>query len=173
MVVFAPHNLLGDPPFSRLDLISCRNLLIYLDRDVQRDVVELFHYALNPDGTLLLGSAETDRCLRICSGWKISVCASTASAMFRCGSRACRCFRAPIPGFPDRWRIRGPRPSGGAGRLRKSASADGGTVRPAQRSGQSGEQAGAFIRARRTVPDSSRRRAHRQPGEAGARGAAH
>ncbi len=59
MVVFAPHNLLGDPPFSRLDLISCRNLLIYLERDVQRDVIELFHYALNPEGTLLLGSAET------------------------------------------------------------------------------------------------------------------
>lgn len=59
LVVFAPHNLLGDPPFSRLDLISCRNLLIYLQRDVQRDVVELFHYALNPRGYLILGSAET------------------------------------------------------------------------------------------------------------------
>src|SRR5262249_22212125 len=41
------------------DLISCRNLLIYLERDVQRDVVEVFHYALNPDGVLLLGTAET------------------------------------------------------------------------------------------------------------------
>src|SRR5262249_52270241 len=40
-VVFAPHNLLADPPFSRLDLIACRNLLIYLDRSVQRDVVDL------------------------------------------------------------------------------------------------------------------------------------
>jgi two-component system CheB/CheR fusion protein len=58
-VVFAPHNLLGDPPFSRLDLISCRNLLIYLDRGVQRDVIDLFHYALCPHGYLLLGSAET------------------------------------------------------------------------------------------------------------------
>ena len=58
-VVFAPHNLLADPPFSRLDLIACRNLLIYLDREVQEDVIELFHYALNPDGTLVLGSAET------------------------------------------------------------------------------------------------------------------
>jgi PAS domain S-box-containing protein len=58
-VVFAPHNLLADPPFSRLDLITCRNLLIYLDRSVQRDVVDLFHYALCPDGYLLLGSAET------------------------------------------------------------------------------------------------------------------
>ena len=59
LVVFAPHNLLGDPPFSRIDLISCRNLLIYLQRDVQRDVIELFHYSLNADGTLLLGSSET------------------------------------------------------------------------------------------------------------------
>jgi two-component system CheB/CheR fusion protein len=59
LVVFAPHNLLADPPFSRLDLISCRNLLIYLEREVQQDVIELFHYALNPDGTLLLGSAES------------------------------------------------------------------------------------------------------------------
>ncbi len=59
LVVFAPHNILSDPPFSRLDLISCRNLLIYLDRDVQRDVIQLFHYALNCDGVLLLGSAES------------------------------------------------------------------------------------------------------------------
>ena len=59
LVVFAPHNLLGDPPFSRIDLISCRNLLMYFQRDVQRDVIELFHYALNPEGSLLLGSAET------------------------------------------------------------------------------------------------------------------
>lgn len=59
LVVFAPHNLLSDPPFSRLDIICCRNLLIYLERPLQRDVIELFHYALNPEGTLLLGSAET------------------------------------------------------------------------------------------------------------------
>ncbi len=59
LVVFAPHNLLGDPPFSRLDFIACRNLLIYLERDIQRDVIELFHYSLNPEGTLLLGSAES------------------------------------------------------------------------------------------------------------------
>lgn len=59
LVVFAPHNLLGDPPFSKLDLISCRNLLIYLQRDAQRDVIELFHYALNSTGFLILGAAET------------------------------------------------------------------------------------------------------------------
>ena len=58
-VLFAPHNILADPPFSRQDLISCRNLLIYLDRGLQRDLVDLFHYALNPNGILMLGSAES------------------------------------------------------------------------------------------------------------------
>ena len=59
LVVFANHNLLKDPPFSHLDLIVCRNVMIYLQRRVQEDVVALFHYALNPDGLLLLGTAET------------------------------------------------------------------------------------------------------------------
>jgi two-component system, chemotaxis family, CheB/CheR fusion protein len=59
LVVFTPHNLLGDPPFSRLDLVSCRNLMIYLQRDVQRQIIELFHYALKPGGCLMLGTAET------------------------------------------------------------------------------------------------------------------
>jgi two-component system CheB/CheR fusion protein len=59
IVVFATHNLLRDPPFSRLDLIVCRNVLIYLQRDIQEEVVEVFHYALRPGGRLLLGTAET------------------------------------------------------------------------------------------------------------------
>ncbi len=59
MVVFSPHNLLADPPFSRIDLISCRNVLIYLGRGVQRDVVDIFHYALRPAGFLVLGTSET------------------------------------------------------------------------------------------------------------------
>ncbi len=59
LVVFAAHNLLADPPFSHLDLIVCRNLLIYLQRDVQHDVLRLFHYALEPGGLLLLGTSET------------------------------------------------------------------------------------------------------------------
>jgi two-component system CheB/CheR fusion protein len=58
LVIFAPHNLLADPPFSRLDLITCRNLLIYLERDAQREVIELFHYALLPSGFLAIGSSE-------------------------------------------------------------------------------------------------------------------
>ncbi|MEZ4866448.1 MAG: CheR family methyltransferase [Caldilineaceae bacterium] len=59
LVLFTPHNLLQDPPFSRLDLIICRNLLIYLQRPIQERVYESFHYALRPDGYLFLGSAES------------------------------------------------------------------------------------------------------------------
>jgi two-component system CheB/CheR fusion protein len=59
MCIFARHNLVVDPPFSKLDLISCRNLLIYLGAALQRKVLPLLHYALRPDGFLLLGSSET------------------------------------------------------------------------------------------------------------------
>lgn len=59
LCVFAPHNMLKDPPFSRLDLISCRNLLIYLDTTLQRKAIVTFHYALNPNGYLVLGKSET------------------------------------------------------------------------------------------------------------------
>ena len=59
LIVFAAHSLLKDPPFSRLDLISCRNLLIYLERDLQSQVMTAFHYALKPGRYLFLGSAET------------------------------------------------------------------------------------------------------------------
>ncbi|WP_420150165.1 CheR family methyltransferase [Spirosoma sp.] len=59
LCVFAPHNLLKDPPFSRLDLVSCRNLLIYLDTTLQRKAIVTFHYALNPNGYLILGKSET------------------------------------------------------------------------------------------------------------------
>jgi two-component system CheB/CheR fusion protein len=59
MVVFAPQNVIMDPPFTKLDIVSCRNLLIYLSPEVQRRLVPLFHYTLNPGGILFLGSAET------------------------------------------------------------------------------------------------------------------
>jgi two-component system CheB/CheR fusion protein len=57
--IFARHDLTTDPPFGHLDLISCRNVLIYLDSTLQRRVLPVFHYALDPDGLLMLGSAET------------------------------------------------------------------------------------------------------------------
>ncbi|MCQ0987065.1 chemotaxis protein CheB [Jiella marina] len=58
-VVFARHNLLTDPPFSKLDLVSCRNFLIYLDNSYQRRVLDAFHFGLVEDGYLLLGTSES------------------------------------------------------------------------------------------------------------------
>jgi two-component system, chemotaxis family, CheB/CheR fusion protein len=59
IVLFTIHDLLKDPPFSHVDLISCRNVLIYLDRDLQEQVCGTFHYALNPKGFLMLGASES------------------------------------------------------------------------------------------------------------------
>jgi two-component system, chemotaxis family, CheB/CheR fusion protein len=59
LVVFATHNVLADAPFTKLDLLSCRNLLIYLNTPAQQKLLPLFHYALKPKGILFLGSSET------------------------------------------------------------------------------------------------------------------
>ena len=58
MVVFSSHSVVRDPPFSRMDLISCRNLLIYLNSELQGHVIPIFHYALKPGGFLFLGTSE-------------------------------------------------------------------------------------------------------------------
>jgi two-component system CheB/CheR fusion protein len=59
LVIFAQHNLLQDPPFTRVDLITCRNMLIYFDPALQQKIIPAFHYALKPDGFLVLGSSES------------------------------------------------------------------------------------------------------------------
>lgn len=58
LCVFSPHSVIRDPPFSRIDLVSCRNLLIYFGPEVQAQVIPIFHYALRPRGYLFLGTAE-------------------------------------------------------------------------------------------------------------------
>ncbi len=58
-VIFATQNVIMDPPFTKLDIVSCRNLLIYLSPDLQKKLLQLLHYSLNPGGILFLGSAET------------------------------------------------------------------------------------------------------------------
>ena len=58
-VIFATQNLIQDPPFTRVDLISCRNLLIYLSAELQKEIFPQFHYALNPGGILFLGTSES------------------------------------------------------------------------------------------------------------------
>src|SRR5439155_25623920 len=57
VMVFSAHNLLSDPPYSHVDLICCRNLLIYLESDMQQSVLSVFRFALKPEGFLFLGSA--------------------------------------------------------------------------------------------------------------------
>jgi two-component system CheB/CheR fusion protein len=59
LVIFAPQNVIMDPPFTKLDILTCRNLLIYLTAEVQKKLMPLFHYSLSPGGILFLGSAET------------------------------------------------------------------------------------------------------------------
>jgi two-component system CheB/CheR fusion protein len=59
MVIFAPQNIIMDPPFTKLDLLTCRNLLIYLTPELQKKLLPLFHYSLKPDGILFLGTSET------------------------------------------------------------------------------------------------------------------
>ncbi len=59
MLIFSEHDLIKDPPFSKLNLISCRNLLIYMGGELQKRIMPLFHYALNPGGMLILGSSES------------------------------------------------------------------------------------------------------------------
>jgi two-component system CheB/CheR fusion protein len=76
LVVFAAQNLISDAPFSKLDLISCRNLLIYLEPEVQQKVISLFHFALNENGYLFLGSSEsigrnTDLFKTVSKKWRV------------------------------------------------------------------------------------------------------
>jgi two-component system, chemotaxis family, CheB/CheR fusion protein len=59
MLIFSEHDITKDPPFSKLDLISCRNLLIYMGSELQKRMLPMFHYALNPGGILVLGSSES------------------------------------------------------------------------------------------------------------------
>jgi len=76
MVVFSIQNTIKDPPFSRLDLASCRNMMIYMDSVLQKKIIPLFHYALNPGGILFLGTSEsigehTDLFQPLNSKWKL------------------------------------------------------------------------------------------------------
>ncbi|HET7909593.1 MAG TPA: chemotaxis protein CheB [Nitrospira sp.] len=86
MIVFAPQNLIMDPPFTKLDLLCCRNLLIYFTGELQKKLLPLFHYTLNPGGILFLGSSETiggfqDLFTTIDNKWKIFQRRESAAAM--------------------------------------------------------------------------------------------
>lgn len=85
MVVFAVQNVIKDPPFTKLDVLCCRNLLIYLDSELQQRLLPIFHYALKPDGLLFLGPSETtggftDLFETVDKKWKIFRRKETAAA---------------------------------------------------------------------------------------------
>jgi two-component system CheB/CheR fusion protein len=60
MILFAPHNVIKDPPFTKLDILTCRNLLIYMEPELQKELMNLFHYSLNVGGVMMLGSSENE-----------------------------------------------------------------------------------------------------------------
>ncbi|HUR35157.1 MAG TPA: CheR family methyltransferase [Vicinamibacterales bacterium] len=96
LVLFAHHNLVKDPPFSHLDLVSCRNLLIYLNRAAQDRVMDTFDFALEPGGYLFLGGAEG-----LESAADLFVATDTAARIFQSRGRAARpTARAPAVGSP-------------------------------------------------------------------------
>jgi two-component system CheB/CheR fusion protein len=85
MLVFAVQNVIKDPPFTKLDLLCCRNLLIYLDAGLQQKLLPLFHYSLKPDGILFLGTSETigrfmDLFVVVDKKWKVFRCKESTAA---------------------------------------------------------------------------------------------
>ena len=104
MTVFAVQNVIKDPPFTQMDLISCRNLLIYLNAQIQKKLLPIFHYALKPEGLLFLGSSET---------------IGTFSDLFESLDKRWKIFRRKqsvtgrqvLPDFPLQWAVEGTRPS--------------------------------------------------------------
>ncbi len=138
MVLFAHHNLIKDPPFSHLDLVSCRNLLIYLNRSAQNRVIEVVHFALNPGGYFLLGSSES---------------VDGASDLFASVDKEAHLFQSravparldvPDSGVVDDWRgPPAPRPgrrraNAGARVISRPAPSPAGAVRAAVNRGQRG-----------------------------------
>ena len=119
-VIFAPQNLLHDPPFFRVDLVSCRNFLIYLEEEAQRKVLALFHFALVQGGHLFLGPAETLGRTEGCSRRSPRSGGSTGGSG-RPGTRS-SISRSPVGEYPRR--------GGWGGRGAVADVADGGS-RPA------------------------------------------
>jgi two-component system, chemotaxis family, CheB/CheR fusion protein len=93
MIIFAQQNVIADPPFTKLDILCCRNLLIYLNAKLQQRLIPLFHYALNRDGILLLGSADTPG-----HSSELFAPLTTATRLFRrLDNQAGRCVPAYFP----------------------------------------------------------------------------
>ena len=170
--VFSKHNVLTDPPFSRIDLIGCRNLLIYLEPVLQQRILPLFHYALKPTGFLWLGGSETigthrdlfeekDRKHKIYAKKRRS---GPAGALF--SLRPTGGVRTDLGPLPSRGpaRGRGPRQGGGP--------SPGGEIRPARRLDLRRLRDPEVSRRHRALPRPVPREGQPQPAEDAPRGAA-
>jgi len=109
LILFTAHNVLRDPPFSRLDLVSCRNLLIYLNHEMQEHVLTTFHFALLPDSHLFLGTSEsaegvrslffpTDKKHRIYARRAAIAAFHTMPAALRVGAHSAKSADLAVPG---------------------------------------------------------------------------
>jgi two-component system CheB/CheR fusion protein len=148
LVIFTVQDVLTDPPFSRIDLVSCRNLLIYLRPDAQAKVISLFHFALRDGGLLLLGGSET---------------AGEIDGGFEVISKSERLYRRI-----GRSRVREPGHAPGFERTLARADSAGGVVpavgagyaRARRYPGQSQAGMPVFTRAGRPLPSGRSRRCH-------------
>ena len=95
-VVFARQNVMSDPPFSRMDLVTCRNLLIYLEPELQKKIFPAFHYALKPGGFLFLGASES-----VGQFTELFAPADKKQKIFSRKAAATPLFRLPLPGVRD------------------------------------------------------------------------
>ncbi len=114
MVTFAPQSIIMDPPFTKLDILSCRNLLIYLATEMQKKLIPLFHYSLTSGGILVLGSAETVGTftdLFTPLNNKLRIFQRTQSALRSEPVEFPSSFAAPLPGGIETRPAPGPQPS--------------------------------------------------------------
>ena len=173
-LVFAKQDVTKDPPFSRVDLISCRNLLIYMDGVLQQKLMPLFHYALNPDGYLFLGSSETvgdaaDLFAPVDKKWKLFKRRGTVTPQQRlldlddAAARRRRGHR-PAPGAPGGQHARARARPGRAHAARQA--------RPRLRGHQRRGRRAVHPRPHRPLPRAGARRAQRQHPQDGPRGPA-
>ena len=171
-VVFGAHNLLGDPPYSKMDVVTCRNLLIYLEPEVQKKVVLLLHFALRPGGYLFLGPAETvgkheDLFEPVSKRWRI---------FRRIGATRRELGRAAGAAPADaRDRRGGSAAAAGAGRGRHGgprAAADRRSLCAGRGVDEPPVRGALFLRADRSFPGATQRGTDAKPAVAGARGSA-
>jgi two-component system CheB/CheR fusion protein len=107
LVLFAPHNILHDSPFSRQDLVTCRNLLIYLDRHTQERVLEVFHFALRQNGYLFLGASEMAETVP-----RMFAEIDKKHRIYQCRPTASKYSGAPLLSLPNEAQIKIAQPTG-------------------------------------------------------------